>query len=149
MPYLASSGGSSAKCETLARGGKRDNKRKQKIKKRERYSVLCSPPRIPAWCLCTITFSLQFLLQPRKSTFLRVSPSNEHSLKHAKIAIKSLWNMQKKNQCRIDISCFLSVVTGGPLTDRYQLAVIRFHWGNDNCSGSEHSVDGHNYPLEV
>lgn len=57
--------------------------------------------------------------------------------------------MQNKNQCRIDISCFLSVVTGGPLTDRYQLAVIRFHWGNDNCSGSEHSVDGHNYPLEV
>ena len=57
--------------------------------------------------------------------------------------------MKNKNQCRIYISCFLSAVTGGPLTDRYQLAVIRFHWGNDNCSGSEHSVDGRNYPLEV
>lgn len=42
-----------------------------------------------------------------------------------------------------------SAVTGGPLTDRYQLAVIRFHWGNDNDSGSEHSVDGQKYPLEV
>lgn len=42
-----------------------------------------------------------------------------------------------------------SVVTGGPLTDRYQLAVIRFHWGNDNSSGSEHSIDGQSYPLEV
>lgn len=41
------------------------------------------------------------------------------------------------------------VVTGGPLTDRYQLAVIRFHWGNDNSLGSEHSIDGQNYPLEV
>ena len=57
--------------------------------------------------------------------------------------------MSNKNHCRTDISCFLSAVTGGPLTDRYQLAVIRFHWGIDNYSGSEHSVDGLNYPLEV
>ncbi|KAL9973620.1 hypothetical protein ACROYT_G020098 [Oculina patagonica] len=42
-----------------------------------------------------------------------------------------------------------SVVTGGPLTDQYQLAVIRFHWGHDNSSGSEHSIDEQNYPLEV
>lgn len=52
-------------------------------------------------------------------------------------------------QLRITLTRNESVVTGGPLTDRYQLAVIRFHWGNDNCSGSEHSVDGRNYPLEV
>lgn len=42
-----------------------------------------------------------------------------------------------------------SVITGGPLTDKYQLAVIRFHWGQDNNSGSEHSIDEQNYPLEV
>jgi len=35
-----------------------------KNKKRGRYSVLCSSPRKPAWCLCTIIFSLQFLLRP-------------------------------------------------------------------------------------
>ncbi|KAJ7371417.1 nickel cation binding [Desmophyllum pertusum] len=42
-----------------------------------------------------------------------------------------------------------SVVTGGPLTDKYQLAVIRFHWGHDDSSGSEHSINEQNYPLEV
>ena len=42
-----------------------------------------------------------------------------------------------------------TAVTGGPLADRYQLAVIRFHWGNDNDTGSEHSVDGQKHPLEV
>ena len=44
---------------------------------------------------------------------------------------------------------FLAVVTGGPLTDKYQLAVIRFHWGHDDSSGSEHSINEQNYPLEV
>ena len=49
------------------------------------------------------------------------------------------------------VHCLLpySVITGGPLTDKYQLAVIRFHWGQDNSSGSEHSIDEQNYPLEV
>jgi len=49
------------------------------------------------------------------------------------------------------VHCLLpySVITGGPLTDKYQLAVIRFHWGQDDSSGSEHSIDDQNYPLEV
>lgn len=49
------------------------------------------------------------------------------------------------------VQCLLpySVIAGGPLTDKYQLAVIRFHWGHDNSSGSEHSIDEQNYPLEV
>lgn len=42
-----------------------------------------------------------------------------------------------------------SAVTGGPLPDKYQLAVIRFHWGSDKETGSEHSIDGQKYPLEV
>lgn len=42
-----------------------------------------------------------------------------------------------------------SVVTGGPLTDTYQLAIIRFRWGHDNNSGSEHAINDQNYPLEV
>lgn len=41
------------------------------------------------------------------------------------------------------------VVTGGPLTDTYQLAIIRFRWGHDNNSGSEHAINDQNYPLEV
>lgn len=40
-------------------------------------------------------------------------------------------------------------MTGGPLPDKYQLAVIRFHWGSDKETGSEHSIDGQKYPLEV
>ena len=52
-------------------------------------------------------------------------------------------------QCQVHCLLPYSVITGGPLTDKYQLAVIRFHWGHDNSSGSEHSIDEQNYPLEV
>lgn len=42
-----------------------------------------------------------------------------------------------------------SVVNGGPLSERYQLAVIRFHWGSNSDTGSEHAINGQKYPLEV
>ena len=35
------------------------------------------------------------------------------------------------------------------MTDTYQLAIIRFRWGHDNNSGSEHAINDQNYPLEV
>lgn len=41
------------------------------------------------------------------------------------------------------------VVNGGPLSERYQLAVIRFHWGSNSDTGSEHAINGQKYPLEV
>lgn len=31
----------------------------------------------------------------------------------------------------------------------YQLAQFHFHWGRNDSEGSEHTVDGKMYPLEV
>ena len=43
-------------------------------------------------------------------------------------------------------------ISGSDLADReasYKLASFHFHWGRDDHTGSEHTVDGHAYPLEV
>ena len=42
-----------------------------------------------------------------------------------------------------------SSLTGGPLSEKYQIAQFHFHWGKDNDSGSEHTVDGKMYAAEV
>ena len=31
----------------------------------------------------------------------------------------------------------------------YLLKQLHFHWGNDDTVGSEHTIDGQSYPLEV
>ncbi|KAL8605089.1 hypothetical protein ACOMHN_018890 [Nucella lapillus] len=38
---------------------------------------------------------------------------------------------------------------GGALPDTYQVAQFHFHWGSDNTKGSEHTVDGIAYPMEL
>ena len=40
-------------------------------------------------------------------------------------------------------------ISGGDLMNKYQALQIHFHWGADNTQGSEHTVNGHMYPLEV
>ncbi|KAL8559398.1 hypothetical protein ACOMHN_045195 [Nucella lapillus] len=42
-------------------------------------------------------------------------------------------------------------VSGGPLPQgmEYELAEIRFHWGRENSRGSEHTVNGKAFPMEV
>jgi len=37
----------------------------------------------------------------------------------------------------------------GGLDGNYTLAQFHFHWGCDNSSGSEHTVDGKSYPMEL
>jgi hypothetical protein len=41
------------------------------------------------------------------------------------------------------------VLVGGGLRDAYKLHSFHFHWGNSNGVGSEHTVDGKSFPLEV
>lgn len=41
------------------------------------------------------------------------------------------------------------MVSGGGLTAIYDLVNIHIHWGADNTKGSEHTVDGKRYPMEV
>lgn len=40
-------------------------------------------------------------------------------------------------------------IEGTGLTGSYQLAQFHLHWGANNNVGSEHTVDGKYYPLEV
>jgi len=41
------------------------------------------------------------------------------------------------------------MVSGGPLNGNYALIQFHFHWGSDSSKGSEHTVDGEQYPLEM
>lgn len=57
-------------------------------------------------------------------------------------------------KCRTDTSSrqeqpLKSVINGGPLEDEYELAEIRFHWGRCNVRGSEHTINGKAFPMEI
>ncbi len=32
---------------------------------------------------------------------------------------------------------------------QFELVQVHWHWDQDDCEGSEHTVDGNTYPLEV
>ena len=40
-------------------------------------------------------------------------------------------------------------VSGGGFVDTYRLNEFHFHWGQDSSRGSEHTINGKAYPLEV
>lgn len=40
-------------------------------------------------------------------------------------------------------------VSGGALNGEYEVVQYHFHWGGDNGHGSEHTVDGRSYPMEM
>ena len=41
------------------------------------------------------------------------------------------------------------LVGGGDLPEDYHLAQFHFHWGADNSKGSEHFLNGRQFPMEV
>ncbi|KAK6617684.1 hypothetical protein RUM44_005272 [Polyplax serrata] len=45
--------------------------------------------------------------------------------------------------------CERPYLTGGPLLGKYVFSQIHFHWGQDDCKGSEHLVSGESFPLEM
>ena len=44
---------------------------------------------------------------------------------------------------------FTAQISGGGLEGTYQFAQLHFHWGESNEQGSEHTMDGSAFPLEV
>ena len=40
-------------------------------------------------------------------------------------------------------------ISGAGLPGTFKLAQFHFHWGTTDSDGSEHTVDGEAYPLEV
>ncbi|KAF4528484.1 hypothetical protein B566_EDAN013031, partial [Ephemera danica] len=40
-------------------------------------------------------------------------------------------------------------LSGGPLQGGYTFLQMHFHWGADNTRGSEHTIDGKSFPLEL
>ena len=40
-------------------------------------------------------------------------------------------------------------ISGADLSEDYVFDQLHFHWGHDDTVGSEHEIDGHDYPLEV
>jgi len=53
------------------------------------------------------------------------------------------------NSVKIKISGKSGTVYGGPFIGTYQLDQIHFHWGHNDQSGSEHTVDYNSFPLEM
>lgn len=44
---------------------------------------------------------------------------------------------------------WLQRLSGGPLSGEYKLIQMHFHWGNDSYRGSEHTINGKRYPIEL
>merc|ERR1711892_552275 len=43
----------------------------------------------------------------------------------------------------------VGVLSGGPLDGDYQILQLHYHWGADDSKGSEHTLDGKQFPLEM
>ena len=55
-----------------------------------------------------------------------------------------------KRRCSAVIVTFrISQVSGGGLKGRYTFAQLHFHWGAVHTLGSEHTISGESYPMEV
>lgn len=40
-------------------------------------------------------------------------------------------------------------ISGGNLKHTYKAVQLHFHWGKNGGPGSEHTIDGEQYPMEV
>jgi len=43
----------------------------------------------------------------------------------------------------------VGVLSGGPLNGDYQILQLHFHWGSDDTKGSEHTLNGKMFPMEL
>ena len=50
---------------------------------------------------------------------------------------------------QVDLEGEPSKISGGGLKGTYTAVQFHFHWGSSSDKGSEHTIDGKQYPLEV
>jgi len=43
----------------------------------------------------------------------------------------------------------VGVLSGGPLEGEYKILQLHFHWGSDDSRGSEHTLNGESFPIEL
>merc|ERR1719412_783754 len=43
----------------------------------------------------------------------------------------------------------VGVLSGGPLEGEYKILQLHFHWGSDDSRGSEHTLQGESFPIEL
>lgn len=51
--------------------------------------------------------------------------------------------------CAVSLNFSATYMTGANLPDVFSIVNAHFHWGSDSNVGSEHTLDGVRYPLEV
>jgi len=49
----------------------------------------------------------------------------------------------------VNLGANQGILSGGKLNGNYQILQLHFHWGANDNQGSEHTVDGKMYPLEL
>merc|ERR1712037_452457 len=118
-----------------------------------------SPIDIPAKYggLLTRTFSQQEVTPLKMSNYKRVaftalSNSAEHYGSDGDRVTTGIFK-NNGHTAQLDaestIGATEGILTGGQLAGEYQILQLHFHWGANDARGSEHTVDGKEYPLEL
>ncbi|KAF5271826.1 hypothetical protein FQR65_LT05057 [Abscondita terminalis] len=85
-----------------------------------------------------LTYTVPLQLEPLEWQFLD-SPPKKIKLTNTghTLQVSAYWNDQKP------------IITGGPFASAFEFSQLHFHWGAVDMEGSEHTVDGVKYPLEM
>ena len=86
-------------------------------------------------------------IQPAKAQYDASLKDKPFQVSYTAGNAKTITNNGKSITMAYDVSG--SSLTGGPLSNKFQLAQFHFHWGSDSSRGSEHRVNGHMYASEL
>ena len=78
-------------------------------------------------------------------------PVHYHSINNTRLVSGSIKNNGHTAQLDVieTLPGDVGVLTGGPLDSPYQVLQLHFHWGADDNQGSEHTLDGQSFPMEL
>nr|CAD7588113.1 unnamed protein product [Timema genevievae] len=73
------------------------------------------------------------------------------------LSYDGFWGARKKatitnngHSAEVSIKSDLPIIlNGGPLTEGYTFQQLHFHWGSESTLGSEHTINGRHYSMEV